>query len=115
MAHYLVSSLDEGAKRRLDEVSVHANGNLDQIRDAVVKVLRDVQGKPAYGYLFRALSSIAADRIRAKQRRVQQIRKTLDEPKKLSSKMEFEITPALVLDAWRHEQSLMRNIPEDDR
>lgn len=101
-----LSKSDEDGRRRLAEVLKIVGTNPALIPSAVNQVLHGESERGRRIYLRNELTQIAKRKIRDAQRRGKRrgVRST-----------RFTITPAVRLDAWRHEQSLLHGIPEDDR
>lgn len=101
-------TLDDDGNRRLSQVIVTSGGDLERIREAVHMALRGVSERGRWIYLRNELTRLAKRYIRDQRQRDTRARKSSKEPR-------FIVTPALRLDAWRHELKLLNGVPEEDR
>ncbi len=101
-------TLDEDGNLRLSQVIVTCGGDLERIREAVHIALRGVSERGRWIYLRNELTRLAKRYIRDQRQKAARARKSSQEQK-------FVVTPALRLDAWRHERNLLNGVPEEDR
>jgi hypothetical protein len=96
------SNLDPHDQALLEQIMEIVGNDISKIEGAVAKVVR-TEKKERRPYLWNVLPSRAKKRIQSRDRR----RAKLAE--------QFVVTPAKRLDAYRHEQSLIAGIPDNDR
>ena len=100
--------LDDDGNRRLSQVIATSGGDLNRVPEAVHRALRGVAERGRWIYLKNQLTRLAKRYIRDQGQRASRAQKSSEQPR-------FIVTPALRLDAWRHEQELLNGIPEEDR
>jgi len=104
------NSLDREMQTMLSQAISLANGDLEQVNAAVRQVLLTVRPERArWTYLRNELTR----RMKVAIRRAE--RAALRKKEYQKGYSASRITPAMRLDAYRHEQELMKGIPESDR